>query len=205
MSASAVAESSGHDALVSPDLSDERRRFLEGRVVFTAAGRIAEKKAWRGEKLWPWWRYRVNQDRANAFHEAAHAVIAELEVEGRFTHFASIVPSSRAGGYVITSTSADPLPPSPLSSSLPTDRQTIAKCCLELGSGWRGAIREYHRLHHQAETMVSENWPAIRAVAKALSEQRELNRQQFLDALSTHQSQQFIEIAATGVAVHNHA
>jgi hypothetical protein len=77
--------------------------------------------------------------------------------------------------------------------------------CIELGGGWRGAIREYHRLRRQSIQMVAENWPAIRAVAKALSERRELDRAAFLAVLETRRNEQLIEIAASSVAVHNHA
>jgi len=68
---------------------------------------------------------------------------------------------------------------------------------VELGGGWRGGVREYQRLHRQAIQLVHEHWPAIRAVAKALSEQRTLDRAAFLAVLESHQSQQEIEIAAT--------
>jgi len=186
MSASAVAEASGHDAVSPSDLTDERRRYLEARVVFTAAGRIAEIKAWRCERLWSWWRYRVNEDRAVGYHEAAHAIIAELTTVF-YVHQISIVATKVGnriiGGFVTSSTSPNEFTPAPLSPNLPTDSQTVARTCLELGRGWRGALREYHRLRRQAETLVNENWPTIRAVAKALSEQRELDRQQFLDVL----------------------
>ena len=45
--------------------------------------------------------------------------------------------------------------------------------------------------------MVAENWPLIRLVAQYLSQRRTLNREEFLSILEAHQSQQFIEIAAT--------
>ena len=81
----------------------------------------------------------------------------------------------------------------------------MARACVELGGGWRGAIRELHRLRKQSEALVTEHWSLIRSVAKALSVHRELGRAAFLDVLGTHQVEQLIEIAATGVAVHNHA
>lgn len=198
MSASAVVDAT----LTPPVLTEQRRRYLEAEAVFTLAGPLAERRVWRIEKLWPWWRYRVGQDKAVAWHEASHACIAEI-TGGCYVHRISVVPTNAGdriiAGFIITSPSAAALPPSSLSPSLiaPTDSETVAKCCLELGGGWRGGVREYHRLHRQAIQLVDEHWPAIRSVAKALSEQRTLDRAAFLAVLDAHHSRQEIEIAAT--------
>lgn len=205
MNTEAAVEES-HDAPAPPDLKAEHRRYLETRALSGLAGPLAEKRAWRSERLWSWWRYRVGEDRANSFHEAAHAIVNEIR--GRYTHFISLVAIRSGayiiGGYTTTSATPDAVLPAPPSSSLPSDRENVARACVELGSGWRGGLRELRRLRKQAETMVAENWPLIRLVAQYLSQRRTLNREEFLSILEAHQSQQFIEIAAHA-GVPNHA
>jgi hypothetical protein len=209
MNTEAVVEEN-HDALSPPGITDERRRILEAEILFTLAGPLAERRVWRIEKLWPWWRFRVGQDKALVWHEASHACIAEI-TGVYYVHRICVVPTNAGdriiAGFIITSPSAAALPPSSLSPSLTasTDSETVAKCCVELGGGWRGGVRELHRLRKQAIQMVAENWALIRAIAKVLSEQRTLDRAAFLAVLETHQNEQQIEIAASGVAVHNHA
>jgi hypothetical protein len=56
---------------------------------------------------------------------------------------------------------------------------------MKLGRDWRGGVREYHRLHLQAVMLLDANWPLVRAVARALSERRELNREEFLCVLES--------------------
>jgi hypothetical protein len=202
VSTNASVAASGPDAMAT-GLTDERRRFLETRVLSGLAGPMAERRAWRVEKLWPWWRYRVREDRAAAYHEAAHAIVNEI-AEGSYTHFVSVVATRvgvhTIGGFTTSSTSPDPSPlaPSPVTSILPTDRENVARACVELGGGWKGGLRELHRLRPQAIQLVEEHWPAIRAVAKALSERRELDRSAFLAVLEVHQNEQAIDIAASG-------
>lgn len=189
-------------------LTEERRRILEAEILFTLAGRIGEIRAWRCEPLHSWWRYKINGDRADSWHESSHAILAELTAVfyvHRISLGATKVGNRTFGGFVTCSTSPNEFTPAPLSPSQPTDRQTIARACVELGSGWRGGIRELHRLRRQSIHIVDEHWPAIRAVARALSLERELDRAAFLAVLESHQSEQQIEIAASGVAAHNRA
>ena len=71
----------------------------------------------------------------------------------------------------------------PLSASQPTDSESVARACLELGRDWRGAIREYHRLRRQTIQLVDQHWAAIRLLAQHLSQSRTLTRVEFLAIL----------------------
>ena len=107
MSASAVVRCDDSRRRI---LTDERRRILEAEILFTLAGRIGEMRAWRCEPLHSWWRYKVNGDRADCWHEASHGIVAELTsvfYVHRISLVATKVGNRRFGGFVTCSTSPD--------------------------------------------------------------------------------------------------